>query len=116
VWIYQVQLDGTLQHGQRYGWLHSPDNTDDAGAGGIVCDREGRVYVATSLGVQVLDPTGRVNVILPVPNDSATDVAFGGKDFNQLLISSKSKVYRRRLNVRGANGFEKPTKPTKPKL
>ena len=66
--------------------------------------------------VQVLDPTGRVNVILPVPNDSATDVAFGGKDFNQLLISSKSKVYRRRLNVRGANGFEKPTKPTKPKL
>lgn len=55
-------------------------------------------------------------MILPVPNDSATDVAFGGKDFNQLLISSKSKVYRRRLNVRGANGFEKPTKPTKPKL
>ena len=116
VWIYQVQPDGSLQHGQRYGWLQAPDNANNAGAGGIVCDREGRVYVATSLGIQVLDQTGRVNVILPVPNDSATDVAFGGKDFNELFISSKNKVYRRNLNAQGANDFEKSIKPTKPKL
>ncbi|WP_373513403.1 alpha/beta hydrolase-fold protein, partial [Persicitalea sp.] len=25
IWIYQVQPDGSLRHGQRYGWLHSPD-------------------------------------------------------------------------------------------
>ncbi len=67
-------------------------------------------------GIQVLDQTGRVNVILPVPNDSATDVAFGGKDFKELYINSKNKVYRRHLNVRGANDFEKAVKPTKPKL
>ncbi|GHB81069.1 hypothetical protein GCM10007390_39700 [Persicitalea jodogahamensis] len=116
VGVVQIQADGTLRHAQRYGWLHSPDTADNAGAGGVICDREGRVYVATGLGIQVLDQTGRVNVILPVPNGSATDVIFGGKDFDQLYISSKNRVYRRRLNAKGVNGFEEPVKPTKPKL
>jgi gluconolactonase len=116
VWVYQVQPDGTFRYGQRYGWLHMPDLADHAGASDVVCDREGRVYVATALGVQVLDQTGRVNLIVPTPGVGAEHVIFGGADFNYLYVASKGIIYRRKLNVRGANSFETALKPTKPKL
>ena len=77
IWVYQVQPGGTFKYGQRYGWLHMPDTANHAGASDIVCDRDGRVYVATALGVQVLDQTGRVNLILPAPGIGAEHVVLG---------------------------------------
>jgi gluconolactonase len=63
VYSYQVQSDGTLLHKQRYYWLHSPDTEDatgdTSGAGGMRVDREGRLYVATTMGIQVCDQAGR---------------------------------------------------------
>jgi len=118
VWIYNVNPDGTLSNKQRYGWLHSPDTTDSAQPHGIRVDRDGRVYVATNLGIQVLDQVGRVNAILPLPFGSgpATDLCFGGKDFNELYVICGNKLYRRKLNVHGMNGFDSPVKPAKPHL
>lgn len=116
IWVYQVQPGGTFKYGQRYGWLHMPDTANHAGASDIVCDRDGRVYVATALGVQVLDQTGRVNLILPAPGIGAEHVVLGGADFRYLYVVSKGKIYRRKLNVRGANSFEAAVKPAKPKL
>ena len=34
---------------------------------GIALDRDGRIYAATSVGVQVFDPTGRLCGVLPLP-------------------------------------------------
>jgi sugar lactone lactonase YvrE/enterochelin esterase-like enzyme len=65
VWIYKIEPDGTLSYKQRYGWLHSPDNSDNAWPDGLRCDTAGRVYITSSLGIQILDQLGRVNAILP---------------------------------------------------
>ncbi len=118
VWVYTVNADGTLSNKQRYGWLHTPDTTDNAQPRGIKVDRDGRVYVATNLGVQVLDQVGRVNAILPLPYGSgpATDLCFGGKNFDELYVTCRDKIFRRRLNVHGMNDFDAPVKPAKPKL
>ncbi len=118
VWIYNVNPDGTLTNKQRYGWLHSPDTTDNAKPRGIKVDRDGRVYVATALGIQVLDQVGRVNAILPLPFGAgpAVDLCFGGKDYNQLYVICDNKIYRRKLNVHGMNDFDAPVKPAKPHL
>ncbi len=116
VWIYQIQLDGTLTNKQRFGWLHVRDTEGNAWADGLKCDRQGRVYVASRLGIQVLDQTGRVNAILPVPGGQSSNLCFGGADFDTMYVSSDDKVYRRKLNVHGANAFDKPFKPTPPKL
>jgi len=67
VWVYQIKSDGTLAYKQHYGWLHVPDNEDNAWSDGLRCDTAGRVYVTTRLGIQILDQTGRVNAIIPVP-------------------------------------------------
>ena len=118
-WIYssQVQPGGKQAYKQRFGWLHVPDTEDNAGAGNIVCDREGRIYVATKMGVQILDQTGRVNAILPSPDGAAVaKIAFGGASSDTLVIQSNGKTYSRKLKTRGANPEEAPNKPDAPKL
>ena len=116
VWIYKIEADGTLNYKQRFGWLHSPDDADNAWADGIKCDTTGRVYVATRLGIQILDQLGRVNAILSSPGGQVSNCCFGGANFDILYISCGDKVYRRKLKVRGTNSFEEPIKPSKPRL
>jgi gluconolactonase len=116
VWIYSILPDGQLSNKQRYGWLHAPDNQDNAWPDGLRCDRQGNVYVATRMGIQVLDQTGRVNAILPLPSGQPSNCCFGGTDFNTLYVTCGDKVYRRKLKIHGANPFEDPIKVASPKL
>ena len=116
VWIYSIQPDGTLANKQRYGWLHVRDTDENAWADGLKCDREGRVYVATRMGIQIMDQIGRVNAILPVPGPEPSNLCFGGPDFTTLYITSRDKVYRRKLKVPGALPFADPIKTPTPKL
>ena len=118
VWIYKIQKDGTLAYRQRYGWLHYPDTEDNAWPDGIRCDTAGRMFVASRLGVQILDQLGRVEAILPIPpsNGQASNVCFGGADFNILYVSAGDKVFRRKLKTRGVNSFDKPVKPANTRL
>jgi gluconolactonase len=117
IWIYSIRPDGTLYNKQRYGWLHVPDNQENAWPDGLKCDRDGRLYVTTRLGIQVLDQLGRVNAIIPIPTSGqASNCCFGGPTFDVLYVTCVDKVYRRKLKVRGCNPFEAPNKPGYPRL
>lgn len=118
VFVYQVQADGALRYKQKFGWLHVRDADENAWSDGLKCDRDGRVYVTTLSGIQVLDPLGRVNAIIPVPKakGQVSNLCFGGPNFDVLYISCVDKVFRRKVKVRGANGFEAPLKPATPRL
>jgi sugar lactone lactonase YvrE/enterochelin esterase-like enzyme len=118
VWVYQIQSDGTLSHKQRYGWLHVRDVDENAWSDGLKCDQDGRIYVASLSGIQVMDQLGRVNAIIPVPKTKGqiSNLCFGGRDFDVLYVSCHDKVFRRKVNVKGANNFEKPVKPGTPRL
>jgi gluconolactonase len=111
VWIYQIQADGKLTNKQKFGWLHSKDTDGNAWADGIKCDKDGKVYVATNLGIQILDQLGRVNAIIPMPTGGAANLCFGGKDFDTMFVACFGKVYKRKFNTRGVNTFENPFKP-----
>src|SRR5579872_4534601 len=63
---YRIQRDGAVDAKQRFYWFHVPDEANDSGVGSWVMDREGRLYAATRMGVQVFDRNGRVRAILPV--------------------------------------------------
>ena len=118
VWAYQIQPDGTLGAKQRYGYLHVPDWEENAWSDGLKCDRDGRIYVTTRIGIQVMDQLGRVNAILPAPKASGqtSNLVFGGPDFDVIYVSSGDKVFRRKLKTKGVNGWDKPGKPTTPRL
>jgi sugar lactone lactonase YvrE/enterochelin esterase-like enzyme len=117
-WVYSfmVQPDGTLAHKQRYVHLHVPDTAEDAWPDGVRCDRQGRLYIATNMGIQVSDPTGKINAILPTPNGKASNVCFGGENFDMLFATCGDKVYKRKVKVQGANAWDKPIKPATPRL
>ena len=87
VYSYQVQPDGTLAHKQRYFHLHEPDGEDMSYADGLKVDRQGLIYVATRLGIQVCDQAGRVNAIIPTPNGRITNLCFGGQKFDILYAT-----------------------------
>jgi gluconolactonase len=116
VYSYVVRPDGTLAHKQRYYWLHEADTEDQSYADGMKVDRNGLLYVATRLGVQVCDQAGRVNLIIPTPNGRITNLVFGGAKFDTLYATCNDKVYRRKLNTTGANAWAAPFKPAPPQL
>jgi gluconolactonase len=93
-----------------------PDTADDAGADGIRVDRNGRLYVATRMGIQVCDQAGRVNCIIPTPNGRVANLCFGGPDFQTLFATCGDRVYKRKVKVKGANAFDPPIKPAPPRL
>ncbi len=116
VYSYQVHEDGSLSGKQKYYHLHVPDTADDSAADGMRVDRDGRLYVATRMGIQVCDQAGRVNCIIPTPNGKIANLCFGGEHFDTLYAACGDKVFKRKLKVKGANAFEAPFKPKAPQL
>jgi gluconolactonase len=116
VYSYQIQDDGSLAHKQQYYHLHMPDTADDSGADGMRTDRDGRLWVATRMGLQICDQAGRVNCIIPTPNGKVSNLCFGGEKFDTVYATCGDKVYSRRVKVTGANSWQKPIKPAAPRL
>jgi len=116
VYSYVIQPDGTLAYKQKYGHLHDPDYADASGADGMHADRDGRVYVSSTLGIQVCDQIGKVECIIPTPNRHVVSICLGGANFDTLYAGSGATLYRRKVKVSGANGWDVPNKPPVPKL
>jgi sugar lactone lactonase YvrE len=79
-------------------------------------DRDGRLYVATRMGIQVCDQAGRVNAIIPTPNGKVSNLCFGGPKFDTIYATCGDRVYTRKVKVQGAQGFLPPLKPAAPRL
>jgi sugar lactone lactonase YvrE/enterochelin esterase-like enzyme len=117
VFSFQVRPDGSLAYKQPYFHLHIPDGTSDSGADGMTLDTEGRLYVATHLGLQVCDQAGRVNSIISKPqNKWLANVVFGGANFDELYVTCTDKVYKRKTKARGVFSAQAPLKPAAPRL
>jgi len=116
VYSYVVGADGSLSNKQKYYHLHTPDTADDAGADGMRVDRDGRLWVATKLGLQVCDQAGRVNCIIPTPNGKISNLTFGGPDGDIIYATCGDKIYMRKVKARGVNNYQSPVKPTAPRL
>ncbi len=116
VYSYQVKADGTLQYKQKYYWIHEPDSRQDAGSDGMRVDRDGRLYVATAMGIQICDQAGRVNCIIQTPNGRVSNMEFGGANFDTLYATCGPVVYKRKLKVQGSQNWAAPIKPKAPRL
>jgi gluconolactonase len=112
---YRVEQDGTVRDKQRFYSLEAPDTDQGIEVGNWVMDREGRLYAATSLGVQILDNVnsitngGCVRAILTTPGGAVKALAFGGGAFDTLFaVSADHAIYRRRLKISGMPPWDVP--------
>jgi enterochelin esterase-like enzyme len=112
--------DSEMSNNQEFYLLESFSNPSQTRSrpqvDGLCVDSNGWLYVATSLGIQVLDQAGRVNFIIPTPRP-ASDVCFGGKNMGELFIACGDVIYKRSTKAKGVvSGQMAPIKPAPPKL
>ncbi len=100
---FRVESDGSLKFGDRYySPLQKAFNQPTPQSDGMTVDDDGRLYVATNVGVQMFDPTGRLGGSISRPQNAfLSNVVFGGGDFRTLYATSADKVYARRVKPSG---------------
>jgi gluconolactonase len=119
---FDVQANGLLSNRRsfaKYQSLKIPGHKDpllaeDNGADGLAIDSEGRVYVATNLGVEVFSPQGMHLGTLPVVWGGETfqlrkpqNLAFAGPEKRTLFIVGSGAVYKVQMLARGFAGRAK---------
>lgn len=102
VWSFQVQHNGSLANGEPFYRLETAGQDRGASAAGMAVDREGFLYVDTSLGIQICDQPGRVVAILNKPAPAPLrDITFGASDFQSLYVTAGDQIFRRKLRRQG---------------
>jgi gluconolactonase len=109
LYAYDIQPDGSLTNKHKFAMFHlkdsvlsapDPVNRYNSGADGTAMDTDGRIYVATGLGVQIFDKTGAYvgNIWCP---QYPVSVTFGGKDGNILYIIGEKEAWSIPTKVKG---------------
>jgi sugar lactone lactonase YvrE len=113
-WTFRLEQDGSLSSKAPYMTMRLPVDPNGefkpqepppyqvvSKGDGMACDRVGRYYVTSALGVQIFDPTGRLCGVLPKPDPAAplTSCTLAGPGHNSLFVTNGGRVYRRELTV-----------------
>lgn len=100
VLAYDVMSPGVVGQRRAFARLASPAGQAAAGADGLAVDADGRVYVATALGVQVFDAAGRALGVITLPK-RPQNLAFAGRDKRDLFVVGQGAVFRIQTTSRG---------------
>lgn len=112
---WDIQPDGLVRNRRNFGTLEGR-STRDNGLGGIktfadgmTIDNEGRLYVATGAGIEVLSPQGQHVGTIPVrcPPGDCQNVAFGGPERKTLYIAGAGSLYKIEMVAQGFTGRAK---------
>jgi len=116
VWSFQIQKDGSLENGQKFYRLETPDETYRSSADGMAISRDGYLLVATAEGIQICDQPGRVIGIISKPQRSfLSNLVFAGPELKTLYVTAEDKVFRRKTRMQGLRQTS-PVKPPRPRL
>lgn len=113
-WAFRVEADGSLKSRQPYMTMRRRPDPDAERAilpvfkpscrgDGMITDAYGRYYVATELGVQFFDPTGRISGVIPGPRGikGMTSVTFAGPELEFMYITCFDRIFRMKTRTRG---------------
>lgn len=98
-WVYAFELDRKGLAGKRreYAKLAMPStqsgSVGGAGADGLAIDDKGRLYVATTVGVQVFSAKGEALGTIVLPKQPQ-NLAFSGPGRSALFVVGRGAVYR----------------------
>lgn len=113
-WVFAYALDrgGRAKERREFARLvlpppsPNPGAVGGAGADGLAVDATGRLYVATTVGVQVFSPTGTPLGIITLPKQPQ-NLAFSGRERNALYVVGRGAVYRIVTQARGRQRLSK---------
>jgi gluconolactonase len=82
---FDVQPDGSLTNQREFAKLQG------GGSDGSTIDAAGRVYVTSTIGVQVIGPDGKYLGVIPTPRP-VISAAFSGKDKKTLYVVANDRM------------------------
>lgn len=97
---FDVRADGTTGPRRVFARLTGMSAGHSSGADGMTVDSEGRVYVTSRIGIQVLSSAG-IHLGTIVTPRAAANVAFGGPGKQYLYIAARQGLYRLRMLAHG---------------
>jgi len=99
VFTFRIEQNGDITAKDRYVAPRKPPTGTSGSIPGMTLDKANRIYAATSLGVQVFDPTGRLCGVLLQPNFPmyASSIAFAGTDKSTLYALVGQSLYSRKI-------------------
>jgi gluconolactonase len=103
VYAFDVQPDGSATNKRPFTKLRDPESGSlglRSRADGMALDSDGRLYVATASGVQVIDRGGKYLGTIRLPA-VARNLAFAGPDRRTLYLTALNALYRVSLLSRG---------------
>jgi sugar lactone lactonase YvrE/enterochelin esterase-like enzyme len=118
--LYIFSIDpasGKLSNRQLFFYCQVPPDKSTSGADGLAVDNTGRVYAATHMGIQVFDPYGRVNAIIPgpIPGRRPSNLVLGGPNQEYLFVTQGDKLWKRKTKAKGVLFFQDPILPPTPR-
>lgn len=119
VWSYKIDpATGKLLHGQPYSYVHTPQDDMLGGADGVTMTKDGSLLVATKLGIQIIDPPGRVHLIVSRPSLSGklSNCVLAGETMSTLYVTCGSQVFSRETKLDGIAPWQPAVRPAKPRL
>jgi sugar lactone lactonase YvrE len=117
VWTFRVEADGTLSAKMptmtmrrpvdpkgEFKFNEPPPLLPASGGDGMISDESGRFFVATTLGVQVFDPTSRECGLLrkPQPDKPLTSCTLSGEGRSFLYVTNGDRIFRRKVQAVGS--------------
>jgi gluconolactonase len=96
VYAFDIQPDGSARNKRQFVKLIEPERGSlglRSRADGMAMDSEGRVYVSTAAGIQVIAPSGNHLGVIRLPA-VARNVAFAGPDRKMLYLTALNALYR----------------------
>jgi gluconolactonase len=106
---FDVQPDGTVKNRRNFAKYDGVTKTATgvaSGADGLAIDSEGRLYVATSSGVQVLSTQGQLLGTIPLSR-APQNLAFAGADKKTLYVVGRGAAYKVQMLSQGFKGRAK---------
>jgi gluconolactonase len=108
---FDVQPDGSVRNPRNFARLSGIRMTNQgvrSGADGLAVDEAGRLYVTSTIGVQVFSPQGRHLGTIPIGNpDGPQNLAFAGPDKKTLYVVGDGAVWKVAMLAQGPKGRAK---------
>ncbi len=106
---FDIQPDGTVKNRRNFAKYQGANRTDTgvtSGADGLAIDNDGRLYAATSAGVEVFSADGQHLGTIPVSR-APQNIAFAGPNKKTLYIVGRGAAYKVQLLAQGYTGRAK---------
>ncbi len=106
---FDIQRNGMLANKRNFAKYEGVQKTETgpvSGADGLAVDKDGRVYAATTIGVQVFSPRGEHLGTIPLSRPPQ-NLAFAGPDKKTLYVVGRNAGYKIQMLTEGYRGRAK---------